>query len=54
MTGLATAIYENQAVAPMADETAAYLGHVHHQLAGIETHSRQYPFTLETSVRAYR
>ena len=42
---LATAIYENQAVAPMADETAAYLDHVHHQLAGIES--------LEGTARAF-
>lgn len=54
MTGLATAIYENQAMAPMADETAAYLDHVRHQLAGIESLEGTYPFDLKTSVRAYR
>jgi gallate dioxygenase len=54
MTGLATAIYKNQAVRPMADETAAYLNHVHHQLTGVERLEGTYPFTLETSVRAYR
>lgn len=54
MTGLATAIYENQAVTPMADESAAYLNHVHHQLAGIEKLEGTYPFTLERSVKAYR
>ena len=54
MTGLATAIYENQAIAPMADETAAYLNHVHHQLAGIEQLEGTYPFTLARSVKAYR
>jgi gallate dioxygenase len=54
MTGLATATYENQAVAPMADETATYLNHVHRQLAGVERLEGTYPFTLETSVCAYR
>ena len=49
---LATAIYENQAVAPMADETAAYLDHVQHQLAGVEKLEGTSPFTLETCVRA--
>ena len=54
MTGLATAIYENQAVTPMADETTAYLDHVHHQLAGIGKLEGTYPFDLKTSVKAYR
>jgi len=54
MTGLATAIYENQAVAPMADETEAYRAHVRHQLAGVEKLEGTYPFTLSTSVKAYR
>jgi gallate dioxygenase len=54
MTGLATAIYENQTVVPLADETHAYLNHVHHQLAGIENLEGTYPFDLKTSVRAYR
>jgi gallate dioxygenase len=54
MTGLATAIYENQAVTPMADESAAYRAHVQHQLAGVEKLEGTYPFTLATSVKAYR
>jgi len=54
MTGLATAIYENQAIAPMADETDAYRAHVSHQLAGVEKLEGTYPFDLKTSVRAYR
>ncbi len=54
MTGLATAIYENQAAAPVARETEAYLNHIGRQLAGIEKLEGTYPFTLETSVRAYR
>ena len=54
MTGLATAIYENQDVAPLANETEAYLKHMRHQLAGIEQLEGTYPFDLKTSVRAYR
>ena len=44
MTGLATAIYENQSIQPMASETKAYLSHVQHQLAGIDTLPGTYPF----------
>ena len=54
MTGLATAIYENEAVVPMADETESYLQHVRHELAGAERLEGTYPFTLGTSVKAYR
>jgi gallate dioxygenase len=54
MTGIATAIYENEAVQLAAGETAEYLHHVRHQLEGIERLEGTYPFTLETSVRAYR
>jgi gallate dioxygenase len=54
MTGLATAIYENQDIAPMADETANYLNRVNHQLAGVEKLEGTYPFDLRASVRAYR
>ncbi len=54
MTGLATAIYENQAAAPVAAETADYLKHVRHQWDGIEKLEGTYPFDLQTSVRAYR
>ncbi len=54
MTGLTTVIYENQAVAPAADEVAEYLRHVGHQLAGAEQLEGTYPFTLANSTRAYR
>ena len=54
MTGLATAIYENEAVEPLAGETQAYLNHLHHQLAGVEELEGTYPFTYATSVKAYR
>jgi len=54
MTGLATAIYENQAAAPVAHEYDAHLKHIGRQLAGIEKLEGTYPFTLQTSVKAYR
>ena len=54
MTGLATAIYENETVEPMAEATQAYLDHVNHQLAGVEELEGTYPFTLARSVKAYR
>jgi gallate dioxygenase len=54
MTGLATAIYENQAAEPVAEETQAYMRHVGHQLEGVDKLEGTYPFTLATSVRAYR
>jgi gallate dioxygenase len=54
MTGLATAIYEDLAIEPMANQTDAYRAHLNHQLAGIEELKGTYPFDLKTSVRAYR
>lgn len=52
MTGIATAIYENEA-AP-AEPDPAYLAHIRRQLAGVETLDGTYPFTLERSVKGYR
>ena len=53
MTGIATAIYENESAdAPRSDE--AYLERVHHQLAGAEQIEGSYPFTLARSVKGYR
>ncbi len=53
MTGIATAIYEDQASsAPVPDPE--YLAHIHHQLAGIEKLQGTYPFTLARSVKGYR
>lgn len=54
MTGLATAIYENEAIELSADELTAHRAHAQHQTAGIEQLSGTYPFTLERSVKAYR
>jgi gallate dioxygenase len=53
MTGIATAIYEDESPAP-AKPDAAYLTHITHQLAGIEKLSGTYPFTVARSVKAYR
>jgi len=53
MTGIATAIYENEASHP-AEPDPAYLAHINHQLAGIETLEGTYPYTLARSVKGYR
>lgn len=54
MTGIATAIYENEAVAPPVDTTSFQQEKIDHQLAGIENLPGTYPFTLKRSVDAYR
>lgn len=54
MTGIATAIYENLASAPVAGEVARHRRHMDEQIAGSESLTGTYPFTLETSVRVYR
>ena len=54
MTGIATAIYENEAAEPSASETKAHLAHMGHQLDGVEKLAGTYPFTLARSVEAYR
>jgi len=52
MTGIATAIYENDgpAEAPEPD----YLARINHQLAGAEKLEGSYPYTLARSVKGYR
>jgi gallate dioxygenase len=57
MTGIAVALYENEACTSAALKAGArdeQLARIGHQLAGIEKLEGTYPFTLETSVRAYR
>jgi len=54
MTALATAIYEDQSVAPPADTLTAYRDRINHQLKGIEKLEGTYPFTLATSLKAFR
>jgi gallate dioxygenase len=57
MTGITVALYENEASASAALTAGAredQLDRINHQLDGIEKLPGTYPFTLETSVRAYR
>lgn len=54
MTGIATAVYENQASAAVAGETRRHLQHMAKQLDGAGALSGTYPFDLERSVKAYR
>jgi gallate dioxygenase len=57
MTGIAVSIYENAvAVDPALHERAIarHREHIAHQTKGVEELEGTYPFTLETSSRAYR
>jgi gallate dioxygenase len=54
MTGIATAIYENEASEPIADTARRYRKHLGRQLEGIEKLEGTYPFTLKMSVKGYR
>jgi gallate dioxygenase len=56
MTGIATAIYENEAVESVVDETIneRYRAHIGAQLAGAESLPGTYPFTHARSLKAYR
>jgi gallate dioxygenase len=54
MTGIATAIYENQAAAPDPAAIEDYRKHIAHQLQGIERLEGTYPFDFTRSVKAYR
>ena len=54
MTGIATAIYENEAIEPPVDVVTAHRAHMDHQLAGMERLTGTYPYTLQRSVAGYR
>jgi gallate dioxygenase len=54
MTGIATAVYENLASAPVAGEVARHRAHMATQLAGAERLTGTYPFDLARSVRCYK
>lgn len=54
MTGIATAIYENEARPASIKEVERHRAHMGAQLAGIERLSGTYPFDLERSVKTYR
>jgi gallate dioxygenase len=54
MTGIATAIYENETAAVPPDLAARYRERIHRQLAGAEKLAGTYPFDHERSRKAYR
>ena len=56
MTGIATAIYENEAVEAMTSDAIheRYRAHIGAQLAGAEALPGTYPFTHARSLKAYR
>jgi len=54
MTGLATAIYEDESGEPNAPALAAHREQMGRQLKGAEQLPGTYPFTLARSVKAYR
>lgn len=54
MTGIATAIYENEAVSVPVDDYASYRAHIDRQLAGAEKLKGTYPFDHARSLKAYR
>jgi gallate dioxygenase len=54
MTGIATAIYENETVDAPVDTLAAHRAHITHQLVGADKLEGTYPFTLARSVKGYR
>ncbi|MBS1806753.1 MAG: gallate dioxygenase [Acidobacteria bacterium] len=54
MTGLATAIYEDQAGTESVDVQEKYRQRIQQQTAGVEALPGTYPFTLARSVKAYR
>lgn len=54
MTGIATAIYENDAASPSPAAAAARAAQMNKQLAGAEKLEGTYPFTLARSVKGYR
>lgn len=55
MTAIAAAVYEEEPEPPLEPiDREACLARSRHQTAGLEQLAGTYPFTLETSVRAYR
>jgi len=54
MTAIATAIYEDDESELNEETPEAYRERIHRQIQGAEKIEGTYPFTLDTSVRAYR
>jgi gallate dioxygenase len=54
MTGIATLVFENQAVAPSDAAKKRHMDLVEREARGLESLAGTYPFTLQLSVKAYR
>jgi gallate dioxygenase len=54
MTPIAAVVYEDASDERPAESDAAYLDRIHRELEGIEQLEGTYPFTIETSVKAWR
>lgn len=54
MAGIATAIYDNEASAPIAGEVARHQARMDSQLDGAQDIAGMYPFTLAQSQKTYR
>ena len=54
MTGIAVAVYENQAVPPPVDAHERHREHMRRQLAGLEKLTGTYPFDQRASLEAFR
>ena len=54
MTGIATAVYENQAQPAVAGEVQRHQAHMAKELAGAENLTGTYPYDLTRSLKAYR
>lgn len=54
MTNIATLIFEDSGEEPSAQELEAHRQHIGYELAGVEALEGTYPFTLESSLKAYR
>ncbi len=54
MTGIATAIYENDAIATEVDTASAHRARIGRETAGVEKLEGTYPYTLARSVKGFR
>jgi gallate dioxygenase len=54
MTGLATAVFEDESIDPPAETINAYREHMNFQYKGVELIEGNYPYTLERSAKGFR
>jgi len=54
MTAIGTAIYEDDMAEQSDESTSTYMDRIHRETKGVEAIEGTYPFTLDSSVRAYR